>query len=70
MFNLRKDLKWSPDGCTVQTIPAGSYQDGDLPERALTIAEQLGVLETIDKDDQQIKDEKQPEQPEPKKSKK
>lgn len=67
MFELRKDLKWSPDGCTVETISAGSYQDGELPARALTIAEQLGILEAVAITEQQIN---AGEQPEPKKSKK
>ncbi|WJM83219.1 hypothetical protein [Pectobacterium brasiliense] len=70
MFNLLKDLKWSPDGCIVETISAGSYQDGELPARALTIAEQLGIIEIVASGDDQTNAGKQPEQPEAKKSKK
>lgn len=42
MFKLLAELKWSPDGCRVETIPRGEHED--LPERAIEIAGQLGIL--------------------------
>ncbi|WP_304167792.1 hypothetical protein [Lonsdalea britannica] len=51
MNKLTKDLKWSPDGCTIETISAGEYQAGDLPERAIAIAMQLGIYESDGADD-------------------
>ncbi len=26
MFILKKNVKWSPDGCRVEVVAAGSYQ--------------------------------------------
>lgn len=42
---LKKDLKWSPDGIQVRNIPAGEYEAGVLPERALEVAAQMGILD-------------------------
>ena len=42
---LKKDLKWSPDGIQIINIPAGEYESGSLPERALEIAAQMGILD-------------------------
>lgn len=42
---LKKDLKWSPDGIQVINIPAGEYEAGSLPERALKIAAHMGILD-------------------------
>ncbi|EMF7247095.1 hypothetical protein V4F06_004934 [Klebsiella variicola] len=41
---LKKDLKWSPDGIQIINIPAGEYEAGLLPERALEVAAQMGIL--------------------------
>jgi hypothetical protein len=46
MNKLTQNLKWSPDGCTIETISAGEYQAGDIPERAIAIAMQLGIYES------------------------
>lgn len=43
MFKLLTELKWSPDGCRVETIPKGEHED--LPERAVEIAIQLSILD-------------------------
>ncbi len=45
MVTLLKALKWSPDGCRIETLPAGEHED--LPPRVLEIAEQLGILNAI-----------------------
>ena len=42
---LKKDLKWSPDGIQIINIPAGEYESGSLPERALEVAAQMGILD-------------------------
>ncbi|HHT0446894.1 TPA: hypothetical protein ACTW57_002235 [Klebsiella michiganensis] len=42
---LKKDLKWSPDGIQIINIPAGEYEAGSLPERALEVAAQMGILD-------------------------
>lgn len=47
MVTLTKALKWSPDGIQVQTIPAGEHDS--LPERAIQIAEQIGILAVPEK---------------------
>ncbi|ENF9265390.1 hypothetical protein ACRV5B_002751 [Citrobacter freundii] len=44
MPELLCDLKWSPDGCVVETITAGVYSDGELPARAEEIATELGII--------------------------
>jgi hypothetical protein len=46
MFILKKML-WSPDGCRLEVVEAGSYQDGELPDRFLVIAG-LGVIDTVE----------------------
>ena len=43
MPELLRELKWSPDGCIVESIPAGGYSDGELPVRAEEIAAELGI---------------------------
>ncbi|WET42503.1 hypothetical protein [Citrobacter enshiensis] len=40
---LKTSLKWSPDGCRIEVIPAGEHPE--LPGRALEIASQLGILD-------------------------
>ncbi|EOF9277301.1 MULTISPECIES: hypothetical protein [Klebsiella] len=45
MMLLKKDLKWSPDGIQIINIPAGEYEAGSLPERALEVAAQMGILD-------------------------
>ncbi|HDR2642817.1 TPA: hypothetical protein QCI68_001291 [Enterobacter asburiae] len=42
---LNKDLKWSPDGIQVRTITAGEYEFSSLPDRALEVAAQMGILD-------------------------
>lgn len=42
MIILLKPLKWSPDGCRIETIEAGEHDE--LPARAIEIAEQIGIL--------------------------
>lgn len=42
---LNKDLKWSPDGIQVRTVTAGEYEFGSLPDRALEVAAQMGILD-------------------------
>lgn len=42
---LKKDLKWSPDGIQIRNILAGEYEAGSLPERALEVAAQMGILD-------------------------
>lgn len=44
MPELLRELKWSPDGCIVESIPAGMYSDGELPARAEEIAAELGII--------------------------
>ncbi|EMM2361739.1 TPA: hypothetical protein R8G55_002868, partial [Citrobacter freundii] len=44
MPELLRELKWSPDGCIVESIPAGVYPDGELPARAEEIAAELGII--------------------------
>ncbi|HDL7190944.1 TPA: hypothetical protein PXM83_001280 [Yersinia enterocolitica] len=46
MHKLTKNLDWSPDGCHVETLPAGEYEE--LPARVLVIASQLNILELAD----------------------
>ncbi|EKN3496547.1 hypothetical protein RSF51_002098, partial [Yersinia enterocolitica] len=46
MHKLTKNLEWSPDGCHVETLPAGEYEE--LPDRVLVIASQLNILESVD----------------------
>ncbi|VAL80473.1 Uncharacterised protein [Enterobacter hormaechei] len=74
MFILKKNVKWSPDGCRVEVVAAGSYQDGELPDRFLVIAEELGVIDTVEGGEKKPDADQQPEQPEqqpaPQKSKK
>lgn len=40
---LNTSLKWSPDGCRIEVIPAGEHPE--LPDRAQEIASQLGILD-------------------------
>ena len=42
---LKKDLKGSPEGIQIINIPAGEYESGSLPERALEVAAQMGILD-------------------------
>jgi len=42
MVILLKPLKWSPDGCRIETIAAGEHDE--LPARAIEIAGQIGIL--------------------------
>jgi len=42
---LKKDLKWSPDGIQIINIPAGEYEAGSLPERALGAAARMWSLD-------------------------
>lgn len=65
-IKLTKDLKWSPDGCSVTTILADDYAQDDIPERAQVIAGQLGIIQTLDCGDSEktIPPEPEPE-PEP-----
>lgn len=42
MVILLKPLKWSPDGCRIETIEAGEHDE--LPARAIEIAGQIGIL--------------------------
>ena len=58
---LNQSLNWSPDGCRVETIPAGEHEE--LPTRAIEIAEQLGIL-GVDTGNEQEMFPEQPEQPE------
>ena len=44
MPELLRELKWSPDGCIVESIPAGVYSDGELPARAEEIAAELRII--------------------------
>lgn len=65
---LKQSLKWSPDGCRVETIQAGEYEE--LPSRAIEIAAQLGILGVDTENEREIVSEQpeQPEQPEPEKT--
>ncbi|HAT4609368.1 hypothetical protein [Citrobacter freundii] len=65
---LKQSLKWSPDGCRVETIQAGDYEE--LPSRAIEIAAQLGILGVDTENEREIVSEQpeQPEQPEPEKT--
>lgn len=47
-IKLLKDLRWSPDGCSVVTISSGYYSGDDIPERAQVIAGQLGIIDVIE----------------------
>ncbi len=69
MIKLLKNLKWSPDGVRIETIPSGEYQNGEIPDRAVEIARQLGIFEIIDDSGTGPAVEQQPE-PEAKKGKK
>lgn len=51
MPELLRELKWPPDGCIVESIPAGVYSDGELPARAEEIATELGIIKFGDGDD-------------------
>ncbi|WP_370611669.1 hypothetical protein [Citrobacter meridianamericanus] len=51
MPELLRELKWSPDGCIVESIPAGVYSDGELPARAEEIAAELGIIQFGGSDD-------------------
>lgn len=62
MVTLLKALKWSPDGCRIETLPAGEHED--LPPRVLEIAEQLGILSAIEGGEKKPDADQQPEQPE------
>ena len=44
---LKKDLKWSPDGIQIINIPAGEYEAGSLPERALEVTERPETETTV-----------------------
>lgn len=59
---LKQCLKWSPDGCRVETIQAGEYEE--LPSRAIEIAAQLGILGVDTENEREIVSE----QPEPEKT--
>ncbi|HAT3456194.1 TPA: hypothetical protein ACW7KA_004533 [Citrobacter freundii] len=65
---LKQSLKWSPDGCRVETILAGEHEE--LPVRAIEIAAQLGILGVDTENEQEIITEQpeQPEQPAPEKT--
>ncbi len=67
MPELLRELKWSPDGCIVKSIPAGVYSDGELPARAEKIATELGIIQ-FDGGDVHVAAEPTPE-PEPPKTK-
>lgn len=62
MHKLTKNLDWSPDGCHVETLHAGEYEE--LPARVLVIASQLNILELVDLQLPEQKADEQPEQPE------
>ena len=62
MITLLKALKWSPDGCRIETLPVGEHED--LPPRAIEIAEQLGILGAIEGGEKKPDADQQPEQPE------
>lgn len=62
---LKQSLKWSSDGCHVETIPAGEYEE--LPARAIEIAAQLGILGVDTEIEQEIVTE-HPEHPAPEKT--
>lgn len=67
MVTLLKPLKWSPDGCRIETIEAGEHDE--LPMRAIEIAEQIGILCVDSKPVQTVAEQpEQPEQPEPEKT--
>lgn len=67
MVTLLKPLKWSPDGCRIETIEAGEHDE--LPMRAIEIAEQIGILYVDSKPVQTVAEQpEQPEQPEPEKT--
>lgn len=67
MVTLLKPLKWSPDGCRIETIEAGEHDE--LPMRAIEIAEQIGILYVDSKPVQAVAEQpEQPEQPEPEKT--
>lgn len=61
MVKLLQTLKWSPDGCHVETISAGEHQE--LPPRAVEIALQLGILDQSGVGQKNIEQPEQPEQP-------
>ena len=64
MPELLRELKWSPDGCIVESIPAGVYPDGELPARAEEIATELGIIKFGGGDHFPAEPEPEPE-PEP-----
>lgn len=67
MVTLLKPLKWSPDGCRIETIEAGEHDE--IPMRAIEIAEQIGILYVDSKPVQTVAEQpEQPEQPEPEKT--
>ncbi|WP_163371070.1 hypothetical protein [Endozoicomonas acroporae] len=43
MITIRKAFNWSPNGYDIETVPAGAHET--LPERAVAIAEELGLIE-------------------------
>ena len=43
MITIRKTFNWSPNGYDIETVPAGAHET--LPERAVAIAEALGLIE-------------------------
>ena len=43
MITISKKFAWSPNGYEVETVPAGAYET--LPERAVAIAHELGLVE-------------------------
>ena len=43
MITIKKSFQWSPNGYDVKTIDAGEHET--LPDRAVEIASQLGLLE-------------------------
>ena len=47
MVKFLKPLKWSPDGCRIETIAAGEHDE--LPARAIEIAGQIGILAESEK---------------------
>jgi len=59
MIKLTRALKWSPDGMRVETVEAGEYDQ--LPDRAVEIAAQLGILANDTVDESEIKPEAEKE---------
>lgn len=59
MVTLLKPLKWSPDGCRIETIEAGEHDE--IPMRAIEIAEQIGILYVDSKPVQTVAEQPEPE---------